>query len=119
VHEFSLADDIFREVLAVAAQHGLRQVTEVKLLIGRLAGVSIEALEYAWSFMRSNDPHTAAAELAITLLDGCGKCEACGFAGGVETHLRICPACGAPGLRFTAGEEFMLAEVSGEPAPAP
>ncbi len=117
MHEFSLADSISHTVLDVAATHGLQCVTEVQLRIGLLSGVSLEALEYAWDFVRAEHPQTAAAALAITLIGGQGQCSACGFAGAVETWLRMCPACGAPGLRFTAGEEFMLAGISGEPAP--
>jgi hydrogenase nickel incorporation protein HypA/HybF len=115
VHEFSLIEEIHRMVAATADEHRLQSVARVKLRVGRLAGVSCEALEYAWSFVRGGDERTAQALLEITHIDGQGRCAACGFTGAVVDTLRICPACGAPGLRFTAGEEFLLAEISGEP----
>jgi hydrogenase nickel incorporation protein HypA/HybF len=118
VHEFSLAEEIHRIVIATAVEHELQSVDLVKLDVGRLAGVSTEALEYAWKFLRDSDERTAQAALAITHIDGAGQCRACGFAGVVTEPWRICPACGAPGLRFTAGEEFMLTKISGEPRAA-
>jgi hydrogenase nickel incorporation protein HypA/HybF len=115
VHEFSLAEEIFRIVIATAVEHELQSVDAVKLDVGRLAGVSTEALEYAWNFLRASDGRTTQATLAITHIGGAGQCRACGFAGAVAEPLPICPACGAPGLRFTAGAEFMLTQISGEP----
>jgi hydrogenase nickel incorporation protein HypA/HybF len=117
VHEYSVANGIYRTVLAIADSHALQSVVTVKLDIGLLSGVSIEALNYAWSFIRDSDPRTVSAQLAISVIDGMGQCAGCGFSGVVTTALRICPACAAPGLRFTAGEELMLTEVSGEPHP--
>lgn len=115
MHEFTLAEEIYRIVIAAADEHQLQSVAQIRLDVGRLAGVNCEALEYAWSFIRSGDERTAQAALDITHIDGMGQCAACGFAGAVTEPLRICPACGALGLRFTAGEEFMLTDISGEP----
>jgi hydrogenase nickel incorporation protein HypA/HybF len=115
VHEYSIANGIYRTVLAIAEAHTLQSVTAVRLSIGLLAGVSVEALEYSWTFICAGDPRTQQAKLDITIIDGVGNCARCGFAGIVTTALRICPVCGAPGLRFSAGEELMLTEVSGEP----
>ena len=115
MHEFSLADDILRIVLATAVEHQLQSVAQVKLQVGRLSGVSTEALEYAWGFLRDGEQVTAQAELEITHIDGSGHCTACGYSGAVTEPLRICPSCGATALCFTRGEEFMLTQISGEP----
>lgn len=117
VHEFSLADGILRSVISVADAHRLARVAEVRLNIGQLAGVSLEALEYAWQFLRETDARTTTAELSFTIINGQGQCAACGFTGPVDTPFRLCPACGGLSLRLIAGEEFLLTEVSGEPAP--
>lgn len=115
MHEFSLAEEIYRITIATASQHGLKSVELVKLDIGQLAGVSTEALEYAWSFVRTGDVRTRHSALEITHIDGAGVCSVCGFSGAVAEALRLCPKCGAPGLRFTAGDEFTLTQISGEP----
>lgn len=115
MHEFSLASGIYATALSVATQHGLEEVVTIKLDVGAVSGVNIETLAYAWSFLRTGDTRTQNAELAMTVTDGLGDCPHCGFSGQVTSALRICPHCSALGLRFTAGEEFMLTEISGQP----
>ena len=114
MHEFSLADGVLRIVLDTAREHGLDQVSEVRLDVGKLAGVSLDALNFAWEFLREQQEVTAGAALVINQPPGRGECNACGFTGEVTDYIRICPGCGAGGLRFTSGEEFTVTGISGE-----
>jgi hydrogenase nickel incorporation protein HypA/HybF len=114
VHEFSLAEQVLAIVLAAARDNGLSRVGEVHMEIGQLSGVSLEALTFAWEFMRAGDPLTAEATLDITRPAGHGICKACGYDGPVTEPLRLCPQCGESQLELTAGLEFNVLSISGE-----
>jgi hydrogenase nickel insertion protein HypA len=114
MHEFSLAQDVLKIVLDSAAEHGLSTVGEVRLNVGRASGVHVEALNFAWEYLRSTDPRTAECVLELNRPAGQGECPACGFTGEIEDYIRVCPACHALGLRITGGTEFMVTGISGE-----
>jgi hydrogenase nickel incorporation protein HypA/HybF len=114
VHEFSLAEQVLAIVLAAAREHLLTRVAVVHMEIGQISGVSLEALSFAWEFVRSSDPLTAGAVLDIKQPTGHGKCAACGYDGPVTEPLRICPHCGMTQLEITRGLEFNVLSISGE-----
>lgn len=100
--------------LAAAREHGLARITELRLEVGALSGVSCEALQFAWDFVRAGDELTRAATLDIAHVGGAGTCPQCSFSGPVDSPLRICPQCGALGLQLTAGLQFNVLGISGE-----
>ena len=114
MHEFSLAEQVLAIVLAAARENNLSRVAVVHMEIGRISGVSLEALSFAWEFVRSGDPLTAEAALDIARPEGHGVCSACGYDGLVSEPLRICPQCGETRLELTAGLEFNVLNISGE-----
>jgi hydrogenase nickel incorporation protein HypA/HybF len=107
---------VHRIVVAAAREHALESVAEVRLDVGRVSGVSVDALSFAWNFIRDTDPLTRAAALAISQPEGRGRCAHCGFAGPIADFIRICPKCGAGGLAILDGEQFMVTGISGEEA---
>lgn len=114
MHEFSLAEDILGIALDSAREHYLSRITEVRLDVGKLSGVSLDALRFAWGFLSDNDGMARGCGLKINEPEGRGECAVCGFSGEVTECLRICPSCGAGRLRFTSGEEFMVTGITGE-----
>jgi hydrogenase nickel incorporation protein HypA/HybF len=115
VHEFSLAQEVLAIAATAAREHGLGSVSEVRLAVGRLSGVSCEALAYAWDFLRREDSACAQACLAIDEPPGHGHCAHCGFDGEARELLALCPQCGAYGLQLTGGRQFAVLGLSGEP----
>jgi len=114
VHEFSLATDVQAIAVQAARDGGVSCIHEVRLEVGRLAGVSIDALTFAWEMLRSGDPLTAGAELRIDVTEGEAECEACGYKGLAQDYLHLCPSCGALALRITGGGQFLVTGLSGE-----
>jgi len=114
MHEFSLAQSVLDIVTEVAQENEIAAVDEVRLDIGQISGVSVEALEFAWSFLRDQQECTKTAALAIKRPEGHGRCRACGFNGRLTDYIRICPACGSLELEIISGEEFMVTGISGE-----
>jgi hydrogenase nickel insertion protein HypA len=114
MHEFSLAQRIVEIVAETASSHDLRHVTEVRLDVGTASGVSTDALEFAWEFLRTTTALTDHADLAIRSIQAAGKCPNCGFNGDLNDAVPLCPACGAGGFRLACGAEFTVAGISGE-----
>ena len=114
MHEFSLAQRIVEIVAESASSHDLFHVTEVRIEVGTASGVSTDALQFAWEFLRSTTPCTDRADLAIHSIQAEGQCAQCGFSGELNDSVRLCPECGAGGFRLSRGAEFTVAGISGE-----
>ena len=114
MHEFSLATDVQAIAIQAARDGGISCIHEVRLEIGRLAGVSIDALTFAWEMLRSGDLLTATAELCIAVAEAEAECTACGYKGIAQDYLHVCPSCGALALRITGGGQFLVTGLSGE-----
>ncbi|MBC5801269.1 MAG: hydrogenase maturation nickel metallochaperone HypA [Candidatus Eremiobacteraeota bacterium] len=108
IHELSIALSLLDEIGEAAAREGASRVTSVRLRIGRLSGVTIDALCFAWDLARAD---TVASEAELLIDDvpvsvACPQCEREGEpreGGGL-----ICPACGAPAPLIVRGRELEL-----------
>ena len=116
MHEFSLMQEAAAIAVAAAREHGLARVSEVRLAVGRLSGVSVDALHYAWDFLRTTDTLLSTAQLLIEQPTGHGECDGCGFSGEVTEVLPVCPSCHAFGLRLSGGRQFDVLGLSGDAA---
>jgi hydrogenase nickel incorporation protein HypA/HybF len=105
---------IMQSVLALAEEQargaGAVQIHEVRLRIGRLAGVVTEALQTAFEVLR---PGTLAAEASLAIDEvaaacWCGGCQA-EFA--AEEWIEACPRCGAVSVQLRRGRELELASL--------
>lgn len=114
MHEFSLAEGVLEIVLDTARDNSLTSVADVRLDVGKLSGVSIDAVRFAWEFLSNEHDLTKGAQLSVNEPPGRGLCQHCGFDGPIDNYLRICPSCGGGGLRFTSGEEFTVTGITGE-----
>ena len=114
MHEFSLATDVQAIAVQAARDGGVSCIHEVRLEVGRLSGVSIDALTFAWEMLRMSDPLTAGAELRVDVAEAEAECTACGYKGVAQDYLHVCPSCGALALRITGGGQFLVTGLSGE-----
>jgi Zn finger protein HypA/HybF involved in hydrogenase expression len=69
MHEVSIADALLNEASTAAASHGLRAVDRVGVRVGRLSGVSSEALATAFEILRAG-PVLGRAVLDIEEAEG-------------------------------------------------
>lgn len=104
VHELSLMEELLRLVEAEAARQGTSRVAAVVLEVGRLSGVEVEALRFAFEALK---PGTAAEEAALEVDEppGRGWCAACAAVRPLETCFEACPSCGAAPLAVLGGRE--------------
>jgi hydrogenase nickel incorporation protein HypA/HybF len=109
VHELSIATSLVElsiEAVERAGETGRIEVVHVR--IGTLAGVVIEALEFAWD-VATRGTDCAGAQLVIEHVPGRVGCLACGAETDLDDPPRFrCGQCGAPTAHILAGRELDL-----------
>jgi hydrogenase nickel incorporation protein HypA/HybF len=113
MHEMSIAAAIAEQVLAVAKENNLLNVTQVRLRVGELRLIVPEALRAAWQAVREGTP-AAAASLEMTEVAARARCRKCGHEYRPEWPVFLCPACEQASVEILAGEELVLEEITGE-----
>ncbi len=109
MHELSIAAEIVSLAVTAVEEAGEElPVTVVSVRVGNLAGVVVEALEFAWD-VAAEGTRCAGAELRIERVPGRVRCKACE----AETQLSdppqfACGQCGMPTADIVAGRELDL-----------
>ena len=110
MHEMSLAESIVQIVEDTARKHGGTRVTSVRLEIGRLAGIEIEALRFCFE-AASRESLAAGAGLEIDQPEGRAWCMPCGGSVTVGSLADPCPDCGSHQLQVTGGNELRVRDI--------
>jgi len=118
MHEYGMMASLLDRAVEEARGRGARSITQLRIELGELSGVSREALETAFAAL---SPGTLAdrASLAFHRVPGRIHCDVCGFTGPVgagpeeadEDDLPpICPRCAIP-VEILEGRHVALGEV--------
>jgi hydrogenase nickel incorporation protein HypA/HybF len=110
MHEMSLAQSIVEIVERTAAANGGGQVSAVRLEIGALSHVEVEALRFCFDAVTRG----GAAEGARLELDsppGQAWCMPCGATVPLARLGDACPHCGSHQLQVTQGEEMRVKDI--------
>jgi len=108
VHELSVAMSLLDEIGEAAAREGASSVSSVRLRVGRMSGISRDALLFAWELARA-DTVAATADLQIEDIDVAVYCPQCQterapVSGGELT----CGTCGTLAPSIVRGRELEL-----------
>ncbi len=114
MHEFSLAEELVKVSSKEAGKAGIVRLDRIFLRIGALSGISIEALEFAFSFLKEEDELTKNAELVVERVPGKGRCKTCGKEINLDRLFLYCPDCGTPTVEIVEGREFLILSLEGE-----
>jgi hydrogenase nickel incorporation protein HypA/HybF len=115
MHEASIALNLIEAVEQRLEQHPGR-VEAIHVRVGELAGVSTEALDFAFQCLSVGTP-LAGARLVFEVIPLTMTCSACGGTNPVEDLVFRCPACGSENTRVSTGRELEVRtlELSEEP----
>ncbi|HXH65088.1 MAG TPA: hydrogenase maturation nickel metallochaperone HypA [Mariprofundaceae bacterium] len=113
MHEISLCEDVVQLIEAQAGVQGFRRVRTVRLEIGSLAGVEIEAMRFGFDAV-ARGSIADGASLEIIEVPGTAWCPHCRKQVGVELRFDACPDCGHQPLQLTAGDEMRILELEVE-----
>jgi hydrogenase nickel incorporation protein HypA/HybF len=115
MHEMALAESVREIAEDVSREHGGASVRLLRLDVGRLAAVEIEALRFGLDVaLRGSVAEGAAVE--IRSLPGQAWCFGCRRSVELGSLVDACPHCGGTQLQVTGGTEMRVAEVELEPA---
>ena len=118
MHEMGLSAEIYRIARGTADGHGGGCLESVTVIVGELAAVEPDLLEFAWQATVQGTADEK-ARLLVEWLPAQQLCDACGpvpeRASG--SWLRLCPRCDGT-LAVSGGDELEVRTVSfsGEPA---
>jgi hydrogenase nickel incorporation protein HypA/HybF len=110
MHELSLAEGVREIVDETARSNGAARVTAVRLEIGRLAQVEIDALRFAFEVVKRGSLADA-ARLEIVECDGTAWCMRCCQAVVIAGRGEACPQCASHQLQVTGGDRMRVLEI--------
>ena len=111
MHELSITESL----LALTLQHsGGARVTAVHVVVGDLASVVNESVQFYWDLISAGTP-AAGAQLCFRRVPARFRCEACRHAYAPASEVLACPVCGSLRVKLTAGDEFYLEALDVEP----
>ena len=112
MHEMSIAESVLGIVEDTARQEGFGRVKEVRLEMGRLAAVEVEALRFCFDVVVRGSL-AEGAELAIDEVPGTAWCFDCSESVSVDARGEACPRCGGGRLQVNGGTEMRVKDLVG------
>lgn len=113
MHEMSLCESILQTLEQQAEVQKYRKVNSVRLEIGALAGVEIDALRFSFDIVVKGSLADA-AKLEIIEIPGQAWCMSCACTVVVEQLYDQCPHCGGYQLQVTGGDQMRIKELEVE-----
>lgn len=110
MHEMSLAEGILQIAEDSAAREGFERVKEIRLEIGALAGVEVDALRFCLDVVLKGSLANG-ARVALETLPGRGWCLACGGEVEIAALYDPCPRCGGYQVQATGGTELRVKDL--------
>ncbi len=110
MHELSLTRHV---VSMVVERADARRVTAVRLRIGRLSGVSAEAVRFAFDVC-ARGTVAEGARLLLVEPEGRGECPGCGRSFPMDSVIETCSFCRMSPLRVVGGEDLMIESIEME-----
>jgi hydrogenase nickel incorporation protein HypA/HybF len=107
VHELSLAQAIWRQVVGEMLGRPACRLTGVHIVVGAFSGADPESLEFAMRLVVEESAWPT-AEVRIRTEPVALKCRACGRAYETETLDLACPDCGGFDVEVTGGRDLRL-----------
>ena len=107
MHELSVTESILEIALKHAQKAGARRITALHLVIGQLASIVDDSVQFYWDFMAKDSIAEGRIPTEFQCLD-CQKCYA------PDDKALACPQCGSTHIKVVAGEEFFLESIDVE-----
>ncbi|HEY0722348.1 MAG TPA: hydrogenase maturation nickel metallochaperone HypA [Gammaproteobacteria bacterium] len=110
MHELSLAEGVLQIVEESAQRQGFTRVKEIRLEIGALSGVEIEALRFCIEAVLRNSL-AEGARVIIEPIPARGRCMQCGEMVEIAARYDACPQCGCQLVQPAGGTEMRVKDL--------
>jgi len=107
VHELSLAQAIWRQVIGEMERRPEYRLAALTVVVGTFSGADPESLEFAMRLVVEESAWPT-AEVRIRTEPVALKCRSCGRAYETETLDLACPECGGFDVEVTGGRDLQL-----------
>lgn len=110
MHEMSLAEGVREIVEETARANGARRVSVVRLEIGRLSQVEVDAMRFAFDVVQRGSV-AEGARLDIVETDGTAWCMRCAAPVVIGQRGDPCPVCQTYQLQVTGGDRMRVMDI--------
>ena len=111
MHEFSIAEAVIAQVAEEIRQAGSNgHVRQVSLAIGRLSGVHVESLRFAFEALSPDTPIDG-AEVVIRQPQATGQCQDCGAKFETDDYFATCCQCAGGNVRVVGGHDMVIESI--------
>ena len=107
MHELSVVMNIVDLATEAVNNAKAHQVDVIEIDIGTMAGVEIDALDFAWP-LAVKDTVLAGSEKVVHNIQAIGKCSNCGCHFNIIEPYQECPFCGDVLIRYLQGKELRV-----------
>ncbi len=116
MHEGAIAESIVDILKQVKEENNLNRIVKVRLKIGKMSGVMIDALLFALEALRTEEDVISETEFEVIETNVKAKCNLCDKIYeyyDVSDVVMLCEQCGMP-LDIIEGKEMEIIDVEGE-----
>jgi hydrogenase nickel incorporation protein HypA/HybF len=119
MHEFSISDEIVRNVLGAVKENNGKKVLSIQLEIGELTLLNMEQVTF-WIHELFKGSVAEGAKVKVRTIKARIKCESCGYKGAIRSaredsmrHLALetCPQCNSFQFKVEKGRECILRKI--------
>ncbi len=110
MHEMSLAESVREIVDETARGNGAHRVTRVRLEIGRLAQIELQAMQFAFDVVKRGSL-AEGASLEIIEVNGSAWCLGCSQPALIAQRGQACPHCGSYQLQVNGGDRMRVMDI--------
>lgn len=110
MHEMSLAESVREIVDETARANGARRVLAVRLEIGTLAQVEIDAMRFAFDVVMRGSLADS-ARLDIVQIDATAWCMQCADVVAIARRGDACPRCNSHQLQVSGGDRMRVMDI--------
>ena len=107
MHEMAMAQGIMDIVEDYARRSNAKKVRTISLLIGEMAGVVFESLEFCFKAV-ARGSIAEDAEIKLSKVPLTGRCSDCGWQGHIENYNFFCPECSSAHVNIVSGRELRV-----------
>jgi len=113
MHELSVTQSLLEITLRHADLASARRVTRLNLVIGELASIVDDSVQFYWDIV-SQGTIAEGAELHFERVPGALRCLGCGHTFPLNGRDYTCPACGEKQVVAVGGDDFRLESIEVE-----
>jgi hydrogenase nickel incorporation protein HypA/HybF len=115
MHELAVTESILNIAVQHASRAGAVRVTHLNLVIGQLASIVDDSVQFYWD-MISEGTICAGAKLHFERRPATLKCLDCDRSYALDGELTDCPNCHSVRIKVLSGEEFFVESIEIEAA---